>query len=258
MQHDLNLLHEWLYNNLLSINVDKTKLMIFHSPHRPIITPLTLLLINGKPIEKVNSIKYLGLIIQDTLKWNAHIDNVIKKTAPLIGVLRRLNRCTPPHLLRSIYFAHIHSRLTYLSPIWGTSSPAYKLNELQTLQNKAIRCIFNVDYYTNKINTNDIFKKYQIFNITQLVHYNTIFLYHKIHNKLTKITHNPILNNDFHNYPTRNMNDVRLPLSTNNYGQFNALNQGARLHNSLVDEIKYLPSLILFKKKLKLHILECY
>lgn len=256
MQSDLNELSNWLYNNLLTVNVDKTKYVIFHSPHRPVESPAAKLLINEKTVERVSEIKYLGLIIQDTLKWNAHINNIIRKSAPLTGVLRRLNRCTPPHLLRAIYFAHIHSRLTYLCPIWGSSTPSYKLNDLQVLQNKAIRNIFNIDYFTNNISTNNIFKKYQILNIPQLIQQNTIMFYYKIQNNLLKIEHDTVQNSDIHGYPTRNMNNIRIPRSTNNYGQFNTFKQGARLFNSLDDSIKCISSLNLFKSKLKKHIID--
>lgn len=186
MQHDLDLLYEWLYNNLLSINADKTKYMIFHSPLMSVNSLNTTLKIDGKSIDRISEFKYLGLIIQDTLKWNSHIDNMIKKTAPLVGVLRRLNRCMPPHLLRSIYFAHIHSRLTYLSPIWGTSAPSYKLNDIQILQNKAIRSIFNIEYFTKKISTADILKKHHILNVMQLIQFNATVLFHQIKNKKIK------------------------------------------------------------------------
>lgn len=255
MQDDLNLLCTWLFNNLLTINADKTKFMIFHSPHKHIEAPNRPLLINNKQIESVDEFKYLGLIIHHTLKWNAHIDNVIKKTAPLVGILRRLNRCTPTHLLRSIYFAHVHSRLSYLTPIWGSSTPAYKLNDLQVLQNKAIRSIFNIDYFTNKMHTRDILQKYQILNVIQLVDYNTITFYYKIVNNLVKIQHVFARNTDIHNYQTRNMNNIRIPKSNNNYGQFSTFNHAARLFNAIDNTIKEQCSLNLFKSRLKKHIL---
>jgi len=36
------------------------------------------LIVNGQTIEKVNSCKYLGIIIDDELKWNLHIENIYK------------------------------------------------------------------------------------------------------------------------------------------------------------------------------------
>ena len=37
------------------------------------------LIVNGQTIEKVNSCKYLGIIIDDELMWNLHIENIDKK-----------------------------------------------------------------------------------------------------------------------------------------------------------------------------------
>ena len=48
--------------------------------------------INNKPIEVVTSVKLLGLTISNNLKWNAHIENVIKKGASRLYQLRQLKR----------------------------------------------------------------------------------------------------------------------------------------------------------------------
>ena len=46
--------------------------------------------INNKPIEVITSVKLLGLTISNNLKWNAHIENVIKKGASRLYQLRQL------------------------------------------------------------------------------------------------------------------------------------------------------------------------
>ena len=48
--------------------------------------------INDKPIEVVTSVKRLGLTISNNLKWNAHIENVIKKGTSRLYQLRQLKR----------------------------------------------------------------------------------------------------------------------------------------------------------------------
>ena len=48
--------------------------------------------INNKPIEVVTCVKLLGLTISNNLKWNAHIDNVIKKGSSRLYQLRQLKR----------------------------------------------------------------------------------------------------------------------------------------------------------------------
>lgn len=255
IQPDLDALYEWLYNNLLSINTDKTKFIVFHSSHYQVNPTNLTLTINDKPIERVFDVKYLGLHLHHNLKWNLHIDNIIKKTTPLIGALRRLNKPTPQHLLLSIYFAHIHSRLSYLSPIWGSATPSYKLQDLQVLQNRAIRNIFFNDYYRDKMSTTEILNKYKILNITRLIEYNTTILFHNILNNKIKINHTTTRNNDIHQHFTRTRSNIHVTKSNNNYGLFSVFNHGARLYNALQPSMKSITSASLFKNKLKLHVL---
>lgn len=142
MQHDLNILSEWFFENVLSINTTKTKYIIFHADNKNVDASGLSLQINNIPIERMDTIKYLGLHLQSNLKWNTHINSITKKIAPLTGTLYKLNKCKPNHLLRPIYFAYIHSKWSYLIPIWRSASPEYAINELQIIQNKAICNIF--------------------------------------------------------------------------------------------------------------------
>lgn len=45
---------------------------------------------DDESIDRVCDIKYLGVIIVDKLKFDSHIDNVIKKIAKKYGILCRL------------------------------------------------------------------------------------------------------------------------------------------------------------------------
>lgn len=251
MQHDLNLVHDWLYNNLLTINIDKTKYMIFHSHQKNVDLSNQTLLIKNFEIERVHSFKYLGLHLQSDLKWNTHIDKLSKKISPMAGILYKLNKCTPSHLLRSIYFAHIHSKLVYLCPVWGSASPQYILNDLQILQNKAIRNIFHHDYYIEKLHTNEILAKYRILNISQIIRYETTLFFFKIYNNLIKNDFTIIRNHDIHNYPTRNRSNIHTTRCNTNYGMFNVYYSGARLYNALNVSTRAISSINLFKKRLR-------
>ena len=57
----------WLKRNKLSLNVQKTKLMIFHRKQKQ-INELNIL-IDGITIERVESFNFLGLIIDEGLSW---------------------------------------------------------------------------------------------------------------------------------------------------------------------------------------------
>ena len=51
------------------------------------------LIVNGQTIEKVNSCrpKYLGIIIDDELKWNLHIENICKKLIKYTSIFFEIN-----------------------------------------------------------------------------------------------------------------------------------------------------------------------
>ena len=57
--------YEWLGANKLSLNVAKTKFMVFQTSNRLVRYPN--LLINGRPIEKVTQFNFLGLILQSNM-----------------------------------------------------------------------------------------------------------------------------------------------------------------------------------------------
>ena len=59
LAEELILLIQWLNANQLSLNVDKTKFLVFHSARKVVKYPV--LVINNTPIEKVTNFTYLGL-----------------------------------------------------------------------------------------------------------------------------------------------------------------------------------------------------
>ena len=64
----------WLKVNKLSLNVQKTKLMVFQRKQKQ-IKELNIV-INGITIERVELFNFLGLIIDEGLSWKKHIDVV--------------------------------------------------------------------------------------------------------------------------------------------------------------------------------------
>jgi len=71
----LGQLYDWLTANKLSVNIEKTCCMTF-----PRDKGTTSLCINNQIVSKVTSCRYLGVIIDDELKWTDHIKRVYKKT----------------------------------------------------------------------------------------------------------------------------------------------------------------------------------
>ena len=63
--------------NQLSLNVNKTKFMVFHSGRKHVVNAI--LSINGIVIERVDTFNFLGLHISHDLKWKTHIQTMSRK-----------------------------------------------------------------------------------------------------------------------------------------------------------------------------------
>ena len=63
----------------------------------------------GNYIKSSTNIKFLGLIIDDSLSWKAHIDHIISKLNTACFVIWTLQDVMPQETLRMIYFAYVHS-----------------------------------------------------------------------------------------------------------------------------------------------------
>jgi hypothetical protein len=75
---DLDALSDWLKFDKLKLNVTKTKFMII-TCKRFSATDLALLTIDGEQIEEVQSMKYLGVQIDNKLAFKEHLNLIVKK-----------------------------------------------------------------------------------------------------------------------------------------------------------------------------------
>ena len=96
-------LEMWFSANKLTLNIDKTCYMVFGCQ-----SDVTLnLFINGQRINKVSSCKYLGVIIDDALKWNEHIDYIYKKIIRFCSIIYKLRMIVPRKVLNNLLCIHL-------------------------------------------------------------------------------------------------------------------------------------------------------
>ena len=227
INHELDEYHIWLRANKLSLNIGKTKYMIFHSPRSD--TPQLSLLVNGQPIEKVSSFNFLGLLVDDNLSWNSHINSLKTKLSSAIGMMHRLKHEFPSSTLQLIYQSLVVSRMTYMNFLWGSAS-----SKLLPLQKRAVRIINGSPYLAH---CDPLFKKLNILKIDDLYNMSVMRFHFNFVNGRLPNFFNANLNlksrSEIHSHYTRFNNYYNVPLIRFNYLKNNAVFKMAEVSNSL-------------------------
>ena len=96
-------------------------------------------------------------MLDSTLSWKPHIDQLISKLKSACYVIRSLKSLIPWRLLRVIYFSSVYSIIPYGIIFWGNSNYS---NTIFKLQNRVIRIMMNAG---NKESCRELFKKLNIF-----------------------------------------------------------------------------------------------
>ena len=68
-----------------------------------------------------NNITFLGIILDDKLKFPAHIHYICNKISKSIGILNKLKLSLPVYTIKMIYYASIFPYLNYCNIIWGNT-----------------------------------------------------------------------------------------------------------------------------------------
>ena len=159
----------WLKANKLSLNINKTKMMVFHQPQKKLILPEIKL--DNEIINCVDNFSLLGITINKHINWKPHISNISIKISRSIGILNKLKNFLPTMAKKMIYNSLISSYLNYGNLIWG-----HKCDRIIKLQKKAVRITVASKYNAH---TDNIFMKLKILKFQDAFKLNQLKFYHK-------------------------------------------------------------------------------
>ena len=125
----------------MKLNTDKCHLLV--AGH---IFEHTLVRVGPDKIWEDHSVKLLGVSIDNKLKFDKHVLNIIKKANSKLSALSRLTKFMTLQKKRTLYKAFVESQFKYCPLTWmfHGRKTNYKINRLQEW---ALRLIYNDHIY---------------------------------------------------------------------------------------------------------------
>ena len=237
----------WFNTNRLSLNLKKTKLMVF--TYKNVDYENIHIDLMNTSIRAEECTKFLGLLIDRKLSWKDHISYICNKVSRFTGIFYRLKDYLPLHILLLLYNTLILPHLSYGIILWGNANPT-TIHRITIMQNRIFRLIYNAPFRSS---TSPLFQASNCLNISNLYTFNIgIFMYKLSKNLLPNYFHNFFCSNlAFHHYNTRTKNNLCLPFTRTNLAHAQLRVTGVHFWNSISNDLKTSPTLNLFKKKLK-------
>ena len=248
INNHLPAVYEWLCSNKLTLNLTKTKFLIFMPRQKESYNLYPPLTVANVHLEKSFCVKYLGVYIDCHLTWHDHIDYICGKMSKNINIMVKLKHYVSKATLISVYYSLIYPYLTYACTLWGNNYNA-PLSQIVKLQNKAVRVINDVPLMES---ITPHYTSLGLLKFPDIVKLNTCMLFYDyFHHE--KFPNMPVsLVSELHNYSTRSAssNQVAIPLFRTNLRRFCPSIIGSFFWNDIPQSIRDKPSKKMFKKAL--------
>lgn len=211
--------------------------------------------VENSKIQQVPCCKYLGVIIDEDLKWINHIELVHNKLVKFIGIFYKLRLKLPAWCLRTIYYSYVHPHLLYGIEVYANTHSTY-LDKIIQLNNKLLRILQNQNTTCSNF---DLYLMYNTLPVDQLHVFQLLCLVHKfVHNKhelpQSFITYF-MPNSAVHDYPTRTSNKLHLMPIKSTYGHRIIRFKASLAWNNLPANLTDVSNFNSFKKNSKFYLL---
>ena len=254
---DLTRLANWFAINRLSLNVTKTNFILFTNVGKCYDKSKITVMFNGTLVTRVQCSKFLGVYIDEHLKWATHVQQVASKVSRNVGILQKLRYIIPQYCLMMLYNCFILPYLQYCCIVWGCIGMT-TLNLLILLQKKCVRIIAKTD---SKAHTAPLFKKFGLLNISELCFFQTaLFMFKYTRGHLPQRFNSYFVRtNSSHHYSTRSAESgYWIPSIKTTVRQRNIRYRGPVTWNKLKPEIQQLSSQYSFKILLEQYLIDSY
>ncbi|XP_026317893.1 uncharacterized protein LOC113228740 isoform X1 [Hyposmocoma kahamanoa] len=165
---------DWLDNNLLTVNIEKTKYIPFSlrnssaPPHNFTITahscPTPTISCQCMNLTRADHIKYLGVHIDSALRWHLHVDNLCSRVRKLIFVMSKLRNSAERNTLLIVYQALCKTLISYCIPVWGGAHKT-SLLKLERAQRAVLKTMLSRPF---RYPTTQLYQESNVLTVRQL------------------------------------------------------------------------------------------
>jgi len=116
LQKNIDTILRWLDSHLLTVNINKCRVMSFT---RKVNVITHNYIIQGIPLIRCNEIRDLGVIIDSSLSFIPHINHICNRATQMLGfVVRSTRDFTNTDCIKTLYISLVRSILEYCSVVW--------------------------------------------------------------------------------------------------------------------------------------------
>lgn len=175
----------WLTSNLLTLNISKTKFVPFtpsaisqpslsfeirtHVCNNPVANTCSC-----AQLERSDSIKYLGVILDSLLSWKKQVNSVVVRVRRLIYLFKKLRAAADFVCLKMVYFALAQSILGYCITVWGGTHKTTMLR-LERAQRAVLKVLAKKP---SRFPTTDLYVLCDVLTVRQLFVLQTVLRKH--------------------------------------------------------------------------------
>lgn len=248
MEQDLILLNCWLENHFLKMNLRKTKYILFQgraSLDNFVSNSLKISLDNSL-IERVDSYDYLGVIIDEKLKFDSHIDMIRSRITSMAFAIKRIRPYITLSTAVQLYFQHVQSLLIYCNSCWNTATDS-RIETLCIAQKRVLRFVYQKPYGSP---SNELFSE-KILPIELLNKYQTSLLVFKMINGSFRLNIRMQTRFEVSGRITRQSHNYNIQFSNTALGGRDFFKVGFEMFNQLPREVKKANTISKFKLVLR-------
>lgn len=146
IQRDIDTIIAWCRENKLQLNSNKCFVISFTRRHAPTFQHFNYN-INGQSLDRINSIKDLGVIFDSKLSFENHTQNTISKACRMLGFISRsLNKFKKIDTYKTLFNTYVKSILEYCSTVWN---PYYhnRTDAIERVQRRFTRMLYRKFHY---------------------------------------------------------------------------------------------------------------